>query len=143
MGKTLVIAEKPSVGRDYAKVLGCTGRGDGCLIGDRYVVTWAVGHLVELSPPERYDSRYKRWSYRDLPIMPERIRHEVIASSKKQYEIVKSWMNSDQITHIICGTDSDKFLINDCNSYTRSNQSWDFDTFKDEIRNLWAFSYDE
>ena len=106
MGKTLVIAEKPSVGRDYAKVLGCTGRGDGCLIGDRYVVTWAVGHLVELSPPERYDSRYKRWSYRDLPIMPERIRHEVIASSKKQYEIVKSWMNSDQITHIICGTDS-------------------------------------
>ena len=106
MGKTLVIAEKPSVGRDYAKVLGCTGRGDGCLIGDRYVVTWAVGHLVELSPPERYDSRYKRWNYRDLPIMPERIRHEVIASSKKQYEIVKSWMNSDQITHIICGTDS-------------------------------------
>ncbi len=106
MGKTLVIAEKPSVGRDYAKVLGCQGKGDGCLIGDRYVVTWAVGHLVELSAPEAYDEKYKSWNLNDLPIMPERFRHEVIAGSKKQFELVRSWMNSDQIDSIICGTDS-------------------------------------
>lgn len=106
MGKTLVIAEKPSVGRDYARVLDCRQQGEGCLIGDQYVVTWAVGHLVELCPPEAYDPRYKKWNYADLPIMPERIRHEVIPASRKQYEIVKSWMNSDQISHIVCGTDS-------------------------------------
>ncbi len=106
MSKTLVIAEKPSVGRDYAKVLGCRGQGDGCLIGDRYVVTWAVGHLVELSDPEAYGDNYKTWRLEDLPIMPERFRHKVIQSSKKQFDIVKSWMNSDEISDIICGTDS-------------------------------------
>ena len=83
MGKTLVIAEKPSVGRDYARVLDCRQQGEGCLIGDQYVVTWAVGHLVELCPPEAYDPRYKKWNYADLPIMPERIRHEVIPASRK------------------------------------------------------------
>ncbi len=106
MGKVLVIAEKPSVGRDYARVLGCSGKGDGCLIGEHYVVTWAVGHLVELSAPEVYGEQYKRWNLADLPIMPERFRHEVIASSRKQFNLVKEWMNSDQIDSIICGTDS-------------------------------------
>lgn len=106
MGKILVIAEKPSVGRDYARVLGCKGQGDGCLIGDRYVVTWAVGHLIELSQPEVYDPRYKKWVMADLPIMPATFKHAVIPSSAKQFAIVKSWMNSSDIDSIICGTDS-------------------------------------
>ena len=106
MGKILVIAEKPSVGRDYAKVLGCKEKGDGCLIGPQYVVTWAVGHLIELCEPEAYDEKYKRWNYLDLPIIPQTIQLQVIKNAKKQYGIVKKLMNSKEIDRIVCGTDS-------------------------------------
>ena len=67
MGKILVIAEKPSVGRDIAKVLGCRSRGNGCLFGDDYIITWAVGHLVALASPEELDDKYKNWTRADLP----------------------------------------------------------------------------
>jgi DNA topoisomerase IA len=83
LGKILVVAEKPSVGRDYAKVLGCKERGEGCLIGPQYVVTWAVGHLIELCEPEAYDEKFKRWNYRDLPIIPQSIQLQVIKNAKK------------------------------------------------------------
>lgn len=106
MGKILVVAEKPSVGRDYAKVLGCKEKGEGCLIGPQYVVTWAVGHLIELCEPEAYDEKFKRWNYRDLPIIPQIIQHQVIKNAKKQYGIVKKLMNSKEIDRIVCGTDS-------------------------------------
>ena len=106
MGKVLVIAEKPSVARDYAKVLGCKEKGEGCLIGESYVVTWAVGHLIELCEPEAYDPRYKRWNYQDLPIIPQSIQLQVIRGANKQFTIVKKWMNSKEIDRIICGTDS-------------------------------------
>jgi DNA topoisomerase-3 len=62
MAKTLVLTEKPSVGRDIARVLGCNQRGDGCLLGDRYIVTWALGHLVTLADPEAYNEKYKSWN---------------------------------------------------------------------------------
>ncbi len=107
MGKILVIAEKPSVGRDYARVLKCKQKGEGCLIGDRYIVTWAVGHLVELCEPEKYDPRYKKWNYQDLPIIPDTMKLQVIkGSSSKQFTIVQKLMNSDEVDSLICGTDS-------------------------------------
>ena len=68
MGRTIVVAEKPSVGRDIARVLGCRDSGKGCLIGENYTVTWAIGHLVTLCEPDELDERYKRWRTADLPI---------------------------------------------------------------------------
>ena len=70
MGKTLVLAEKPSVGKEIARVLGCHGGGSGYMAGAQYVVTWALGHLVELAEPEHYGSQYKTWSLDSLPMMP-------------------------------------------------------------------------
>ena len=69
MGKIVVVAEKPSVGRDIARVLGCRGNGDGCMIGDQYIVTWAVGHLVTLMEPDELDEKYKKWTFATLPIL--------------------------------------------------------------------------
>ena len=82
MGKILVIAEKPSVARDIAKVLQAKQKGEGCLIGERYVVSWAVGHLVTLVEPDELDEKYKRWSFDTLPILPAEIPLKVIASSR-------------------------------------------------------------
>ncbi len=104
--KILVIAEKPSVGRDYARVLGCKERGDGCLIGEDYIVTWAIGHLIELCEPDQYDERYKKWNYQDLPIIPESMKLQVIRGSGGQFKILKKLMNSKEVSRIICGTDS-------------------------------------
>ena len=75
--KSLVIAEKPSVGRDIARVLNCKKSGDGCLEGEKYVVTWALGHLVELAAPEAYDKKYKEWKMETLPMMPKPFRLEI------------------------------------------------------------------
>ena len=71
--KSLVIAEKPSVGRDIARVLNCKKNGNGCLEGEQYVVTWALGHLVELSPPESYGDQWKDWKMETLPMLPENL----------------------------------------------------------------------
>ena len=76
--KTLVVAEKPSVGRDIARVLGVTGRGTGCLTGKDYTVTWAVGHLVSLKEPGEVDERYRQWSMACLPMLPEKIPLQVL-----------------------------------------------------------------
>ena len=106
MSRILVIAEKPSVARDYARVLHCTQKGEGCLFNDQYVVTWAIGHLIELCEPEAYDEKYKRWNRSDLPIIPEQMKLRVIRGSGKQFKIVKQWMKDKDIDRIICGTDS-------------------------------------
>ena len=106
MGRTLVVAEKPSVGRDYAKVLGCRQAGDGCLLGDQYVITWAIGHLVELCEPQEYDPRLKKWNRQDLPILPETMKTKVIKKTAKQFAIIKKWMQDPDIEAVICGTDS-------------------------------------
>ena len=104
--KTLVVAEKPSVGRDIARVLKATRQGNGCLEGDTYVVTWAVGHLVTLAEPDEIDERYKRWSMVSLPMLPENIPLKVIDGTKDQYEKVRTLMNSPEISDLICATDS-------------------------------------
>ena len=76
--KSLVIAEKPSVARDIARVLKCTKSGNGAIEGDKYVVTWGLGHLVTLADPEDYDKRYKEWKAEDLPMLPDIFKLEVI-----------------------------------------------------------------
>lgn len=106
MGRIVVVAEKPSVGRDIARVLGCREQGKGCLAGNGYVVTWAVGHLVTLCEPDELDERYKKWSTQTLPILPERIPLKVIASSRDQFQIVRALINAEETDSVICATDA-------------------------------------
>lgn len=106
MGKILVIAEKPSVARDIAKVLKANQKGDGYLMGEDYVVSWAVGHLVTLAEPEEYDEKYKKWNFSTLPILPEEMKLKAIAQTRSQLKILHKWMNSKEIDSLICATDS-------------------------------------
>ncbi len=104
--KTLIIAEKPSVGKDIAKVLKCTKKGDGFLYSDKYIISWAVGHLVALCDPEDYSKDLKKWRQDMLPIIPEKIKTKVISATKKQFDILKKIMKSDEVSDIVCATDS-------------------------------------
>ena len=106
MGHTVVIAEKPSVGRDIARVLGCGSRGEGCLTGGDWIVTWAVGHLVTLCEPDEVDPRYKRWAMDTLPILPEDIPLKVIQSSRDQYQIITKLINDPDTDRLVCATDA-------------------------------------
>lgn len=106
MSHVLVIAEKPSVARDIARVLGASTRGEGCLSGKGYVVTWAIGHLVSLKEPEELDARYKRWSAADLPILPDKMELKVLPKTRSQFQTVKKLMNSAETASLICATDS-------------------------------------
>ena len=106
MGKIVVVAEKPSVGRDIARVLGCRESGDGCITGDRYIVTWAIGHLVTLSEPDELDEKYKKWSFDTLPIIPETIPLKVIPTTKSQFAKVKKLINDKETDSLICATDA-------------------------------------
>ena len=101
MGRTVVIAEKPSVGRDIARVLGCQSSGRGCLTGGDWVVTWAVGHLVTLVEPDELDEKYKRWSFDTLPILPAEIPLKVIASSRDQFAVVRNLINAPETDRLI------------------------------------------
>ena len=103
---TLVLAEKPSVARDIARVLGARDKGENCLIGKDYVVTWALGHLVTLKEPQELDDRYTRWKKEDLPILPARMETKVIKKTKSQFLAVKKLMNDKETGDIICATDS-------------------------------------
>ena len=106
MGRIVVVAEKPSVGRDIARVLGCRTNGDGCLIGEQYTVTWAVGHLVTLMEPDEMDAKYKKWSFSTLPILPEVIPLKVIPKTKPQFRKVKKLINDKETESLICATDA-------------------------------------
>jgi DNA topoisomerase-3 len=106
MGKTLVLAEKPSVGKDIARVLGCGSGGKGYLESGAYVVTWAMGHLVSLAEPEKYDKRYEKWDLADLPIIPESMKLEVIGQTAGQYGVVKGLLSRGDITKVVIATDA-------------------------------------
>ncbi|WP_105616009.1 DNA topoisomerase III [Vallitalea okinawensis] len=106
MGKVLVVAEKPSVARDYAKVLGCKTKKNGYIDGDEYMITWALGHLVTLAEPHHYDEKYKSWRTDDLPIKPAQVKLRVNRKTSSQFNIVKKLMNDKSVEYIICGTDS-------------------------------------
>lgn len=102
----LVIAEKPSVAQSIAAVLGATQRKDGYLEGNDYLVSWCVGHLVELVQPESYEEAWKKWSYDNLPIIPQEWQHEVKSDTKAQYQILKKLMHDDRVDAVVCATDA-------------------------------------
>ena len=107
MGNTVVIAEKPSVARDIARVLGCKKNGNGFIAGDNnYIITWAVGHLAVLCEPEDYDKKYKKWYFRDLPIVPDKMIIKPAKATEDQFNIIKNLINSPKTDLLICATDS-------------------------------------
>lgn len=106
MGKIIVLAEKPSVGRDLAKVLGCGKNGNGYLEGQRYIVTWALGHLVTLADPEAYGEKYKTWSIETLPMVPAKMQLVVIRETSKQFGIVKNLLHRGDVDELVIATDS-------------------------------------
>ncbi|MDQ0973416.1 DNA topoisomerase-3 [Neobacillus niacini] len=106
MKKSVVIAEKPSVARDIARVLNCHKKGNGFLEGDKYIVTWALGHLVTLADPEVYDEKYKSWKIEDLPMLPNELKLVVIKQSSKQFHAVKSQLQRSDVGEIVIATDS-------------------------------------
>jgi len=106
MKKILVLAEKPSVGRDIARVLNCNKEKNGYIEGNKYIVTWALGHLVTLADPESYGEKYKSWKMEDLPIIPQKLKTVVIKKTSKQFNTVKSQLNRDDVCEIVIATDA-------------------------------------
>lgn len=106
MSKILVLAEKPSVGRELARVLGSKQVTRNAIFGDKYIVTWGLGHLIELSSPESYDKRYKNWSMEDLPMMPGKFQLQVISRTSAQYKVVKDLLNRKDVASIVIATDA-------------------------------------
>ena len=100
------LCEKPSQGKDIARVLGARQRGNGCYTGSGITVTWCIGHLLETAPPEAYGEQYRRWSIKQLPIIPERWRIEVKASTKAQFNIVKQLIA--KASELVIATDADR-----------------------------------
>ncbi|MTW87463.1 DNA topoisomerase III [Virgibacillus dakarensis] len=106
MSKTVVLAEKPSVGRDIARVLHCTKKGNGYLEGSNYIVTWALGHLVTLADPEVYDDKYKTWKLDDLPMLPPHLKLVVMKKTGKQFSAVKTQLNRKDVGEVVIATDA-------------------------------------
>src|SRR5690625_4225759 len=106
MSKTLVLAEKPSVAKDIARVLNCKKAHNGYIEGAKYIVTWALGHLVTLATPDMYDRKYKTWRLEDLPMVPKHLKTIVIKKTSKQFNTVKHLLNRNDITEIVIATDA-------------------------------------
>lgn len=107
MAKNILITEKPSVAMEFAKVLGINGaRKDGYLESDKWIVTWCVGHLITMSYPEVYDEKLKFWRLDTLPFMPKEYKYEIIPAVEKQFNVVKSLLNREDVETIYVATDS-------------------------------------
>lgn len=106
MSKTLILAEKPSVGRDLARHLGAKNRREGYIEGDKYIVTWALGHLVGLADPEKYDEKYSKWRLNTLPMMPEKMKTVILPGARKQFSAVKKQLLRKDVDKIIIATDA-------------------------------------
>lgn len=106
MAKTLIITEKPSVAREYASILGVKGRGDGLIENESYVITWCVGHLVEMLYPDAYDEKYKKWNLGDLPFLPTEYKYDVIKNSAKQYKVVNKCLHREDVEEVLWAGDS-------------------------------------
>lgn len=104
--KSLVLAEKPSVAREIARVLGCQSKSKGFAEGPKYIVTWALGHLVTLSEPHDYDEKYKQWRLEDLPMLPDKMKLKTIKQTSHQYKVVKDLMNRGDVSEVIIATDA-------------------------------------
>ena len=101
----LVIAEKPSVAQSIARVIGADEKKDGYMEGNGYLVSWCIGHLVELAQPESYYEAWKKWSYESLPMIPERWQTEVKSGTAAQYKVLKGLMHDAGIESVVCATD--------------------------------------
>src|SRR5699024_6716351 len=106
MSKTVVLAEKPSVGRDIARVLHWVKKGTGFMEGSKYIVTWALGHLVTLADPEVYDEKYKTWKLEELPMLPPRLKLVVMKKTGKQFSTVKTQLNRKDVQNVVIATDA-------------------------------------
>jgi len=106
LAKSIVLAEKPSVARDIARVLDCNKKGNGYLEGNKYIVTWALGHLVTLQDPEKYDTKYQKWELNDLPMLPAPLKLTHIPKTTKQFKAVQSQMKRQDVNQIIIATDA-------------------------------------
>lgn len=106
MAKTLVLTEKPSVGREVGRVLGCHIKKDGYMEGKDYVVTWALGHLVTLADPQDYDKRLETWDMQDLPMLPDKMKLKVIPQTSRQYKLVKTQLSRSDVKEIVIATDA-------------------------------------
>jgi len=127
MQKELIITEKPSVARDIARVLKCMKKGDGYIEGEKYVITWAIGHLITLSEPEDYEEKYKKWAYKTLPILPEKIKIKPYMKTKRQLKIITNLMNRSDIEGLICATDSGRegeLIYRYIYTYTKSRKKY-------------------
>jgi len=139
MGKTLIVAEKPSQAREYATALGVRGKRDGYLENEQYVITWCYGHLLELERPEAYmdlERVGKRWSLNRLPVLPSlnAFRRVVKPSAAKQYQVIQSWLKSTDIEEIICGTDADR------EGQLLFQEVWDASKCRKPLSRLWISS---
>ena len=108
MAKSLIITEKPSVAQEFARILGVSGRNDGYIENDGYVITWCVGHLVEMVYPEEYDERYKKWRLEDLPFLPRDYKYNVIPSVSRQYDVVHKMLHREDIDTVYWAGDAGK-----------------------------------
>ena len=104
--KTIILAEKPSVGRELARVLGCTSKSRSYSEGKNYIVTWAMGHLVELADPHFYDEKWRTWSLDTLPMLPERMKHKVIKRTSGQFRVIKDLFKRGDVGELIIATDA-------------------------------------
>ena len=127
----LIVTEKPSVARTISKVLGVTTRRDGYLEGGGWLVSWCVGHLVELAPPGAYDPRLERWDRADLPILPERWQYLVSSSTKKQFDVLCKLMHRADVDRIVCATDAGRegelifrLVYQECGSHKPVSRLW-------------------
>lgn len=106
MKKSLILAEKPSVARDIARVLNCHKKGNGYFESNEYIVTWALGHLVTLADPESYDIKYKTWKLDELPMIPPKLKLTTIKKTSKQFNLIKNQLNRSDVRDIIIATDA-------------------------------------
>ncbi|HWQ42760.1 MAG TPA: DNA topoisomerase 3 [Desulfosporosinus sp.] len=139
MGKTLIVAEKPSQAREYAAALGVRGKGDGYLENEQYVITWCYGHLLELERPEAYmdlERVGKRWSLHRLPVLPglNMFRRVVKSGAVKQYQVIQKWLKSSDIEAVICGTDADR------EGQLLFQEVWDASLCSKPVSRLWISS---
>lgn len=140
MGKTLIIAEKPAQGRAYAKALGMRGKGeDGFIANDRYVITWCIGHLLELEKPEMYmdaEKAGKGWSLARLPVLPAAgsFRYALKSQTSKQYQVIARLLKDPGITDVICGTDADR------EGQLLFQEVWDRVKCQKPLQRLWVSS---
>lgn len=139
MGKILIVAEKPSQAREYAKTLGVKGKGNGYFQNDDYIITWCIGHLLELNRPEEYmdiNKVGKKWGLHRLPILPpfKQFKHQVKASTKNQYTILTQLLNSTEVDRVICGTDADR------EGQLLFQEVWDLVQCTKPLKRLWVSS---